>query len=150
MCLACCTLQKLLAKHPGAAKHAGKSTGKKTTQKRGSTTDPSPTLTGHEYYNGIAFMFSGAVTVTSLDKHVEYSHGLMEYVPFFVAIGDGFGLTVPIVGKPSATALVVKPNTYNIQLVAGPKGKGYGSKGAEEYKGDAGKGYYKGGEGQGY
>jgi hypothetical protein len=88
-------------------------------------------------------MFSGAVTVTSLDNHVEYSHGLMEYVPLFV--GD----LTPIEGKPSATALVVKPYTYNIQLVAAPK-EDYGKGGADEYKGDAGRGYYKESEGKGY
>jgi hypothetical protein len=142
-----CALQKLagirasMLKKGVAHKHA--STGKKTTHRRSST--PGSALTGHEYYNGMAIMMSGAVTVTSLDKHVEYSHGLMEYVPLF----SGFDAE-PILGKPSATALVVKPNTYNIQLVAGPKGEGYSSKGAKEYKGDTGKGYYKGGEGQGY
>lgn len=136
-CFGPCALQMLASMR--LKKGAGKQTPNKTQKRREGTT---PTSTGHEYYHGFAIMFSGAVTVTSLDKHIEYSHGLMEYVPVFVPDSAD-----PIVGKPSATALVVKPNTYNIQLVAGPKEEYVGS---DEYKGDAGRGYYKESEGKGY
>lgn len=69
---------------------------------------------------GAAFVVFGSVTITSLDRAVEYSHGYMDYVPKFLpentVILDGTNFFVGV-GPVTADDLpVVTPNTYTIKL----------------------------------
>jgi hypothetical protein len=76
-------------------------------------------------YEGIAQVMSGTVTITSLDREVEYTHGYMDYVARFTPTVDNTG-GLRRAGGASATGLaVITPNTYNLKLVS--KKKGYAS-----------------------
>jgi hypothetical protein len=91
-----------------------------------------------KYWEGVAVMFSGAVTVTSMDKQIDYTRGMMEYVPWFV--GEETDV------KPAAATLVVTPNQYDILLVNDGKGSSYDEDyPKDDYKGPEHKpeGYYK-------
>jgi hypothetical protein len=120
-----------------AAKHGAKKSNKR--QNGGTPPAADPTM----YYEGFAIMFSGPVTVTSLDKHVEYDHGMMDYVAVFSAEESSKTDT------PDTSACFVTPNTYDIMLAA-DKSASYGGDsypGSDGYKPDGPEQYYKGGGG---
>ena len=106
-----------------------------------------------EYSLGVAVMFSGTVTVTSMEHHVEYNQGMLEYVTSFVGTPEA---------EPPKKGIVVKPYTYDIVLTShkssyGGEGKvdeGYYKeeehKGGDEYypkEGHGREGYYPRDEG---
>jgi len=71
--------------------------------------DDDSSSSGHVWYNGVAIMFSGPVSVISMERNVEYSHGMLEYVPAWLSLGVS-------AAEPGATALVVNPYQYDIVL----------------------------------
>jgi len=83
---------------------------------------------------GVAVMFTGPVTVISMGRNVEYSHGMLEYVPSWFPVGNASH-------APGATALVVSPYQYDIVLSKDQDGYGYGGR----FDGGRGENYYRGG-----
>jgi len=71
--------------------------------------DDDSSSSGYIWYNGVAVMFSGPVSVISMERNVEYSHGMLEYVPAWLSLGVS-------AAEPGATALVVNPYQYDIVL----------------------------------
>lgn len=59
---------------------------------------------------GIAFVFSGQVEITSLGQRVDYTRGMMEYVPFYADYASGYE-------PPGSTATILEPYTYHLALV---------------------------------
>lgn len=69
----------------------------------------------HTYYYGTAVMITGPVTITSMNKHTEYTRGMLEYTPYFhqEKVLDG--------SKPAAKGTLVKPHQYDIMLISDKK-----------------------------
>lgn len=80
------------------------------------------------YELGLAIVFSGPVTVTSMKHHVEYAQGMMDYV-FDWAPGGGF----PVDNPPLANAMKVVPYTYDIALTRSNRWRQPADYGTDKY-----------------
>lgn len=69
--------------------------------------------------DGLAEMISGVVTITSMDRVIEYDTGYMDYVVAFTSYNStelaGAGLPSPL---PADKYPTVTPNVYNIRLTS--------------------------------